>query len=204
MRKLVYFISLTLDGFIAGPGDEVDFFNGSADYMQRMMADYTDLLPHQAREHLGLADAPLTRFDTVVMGRRTYDPALQLGVASPYSHLRQIVFSRSLASTNPQVLVTDSDPVATIRGFKGEDSRLDIYLAGGGQLAAVLLSEIDELIIKRYPVVIGSGVPAFDRKFAPAHFSVVENVVFESGNSITRFKPLAQAGPAGNSPGEMA
>lgn len=33
MPKLVYYISLSLDGFIAGPDDVVDFFNGSADYM---------------------------------------------------------------------------------------------------------------------------------------------------------------------------
>lgn len=73
---------------------------------------------------------------------------------------------------------------------------------GGGQLAAALLPEIDELIIKRYPVVVGSGVPAFDRQFAPTHFAMVDNVVFESGNSITSFKPLAQAAPTENSPGE--
>ncbi|MGP9503724.1 dihydrofolate reductase family protein [Specibacter sp. AOP5-B1-6] len=202
MRKLVYYISLSLDGFIAGPEDEVDFFNGSADYMQHMIAVYADLLPRQAREHLGLAEAPLTRFDTVVMGRRSYDPALQLGITSPYPHLRQVVFSRSLANTDAQVLVTDADPVATLRQLKKDDSRFDIYLAGGGRLAAALLPEIDELIIKRYPVVVGSGVPAFDREFAPAHFAMVDNVVFESGNSITSFKPLVQDAPAGTSPGE--
>lgn len=187
MRKLVYFVSLSLDGFIAGPEDEVDFFAGSDDYMERMTNDFADLLPHHARVQLALSERPLTRFDTVVMGRRSYDPALQMGVTSPYSHLRQVVFSRTLTSTDPQVQITAADPLDTIRGLKAEASSFDIYLAGGGQLAATLLPEIDELIIKRYPVIIGTGLPAFAHGFSPAQFSMVENVTFASGNSITRF-----------------
>lgn len=104
MRHLVYYIALTLDGFIAGPGDEVDFFEGSAEYTQHMIEHYSDVLPQHGREQLGIGQAPLTRFDTVVMGRRTYDPALQLGITSPYPHLRQVVFSRSLPATDPGCL----------------------------------------------------------------------------------------------------
>ncbi|ALV45107.1 deaminase [Arthrobacter alpinus] len=192
MRKLVYFISLSLDGFIAGPEDQVDFFAGSDDYVQYMVTTYSDLMPHHARVQLGMSDQPLNRFDTVVMGRRTYGPALQMGITSPYSHLQQVVFSRTLASPDPQVNVTAEDPREVIRGLKNEDSRFDIYLAGGGQLAAALLPDIDELIIKRYPVIIGSGLRAFDHEFTPAQFSMLDTVTFDSGNSMTRFVPLAQ------------
>ncbi|WP_449372716.1 dihydrofolate reductase family protein [Arthrobacter psychrolactophilus] len=193
MRKLVYFISLSLDGFIAGPEDEVDFFHGSDEYMQRMVHDYADLMPHHARVQLGLTEQPLSRFDTVVMGRRSYEPALAMGITSPYSHLRQLVFSRTLVSADPDVRVVASDPLATIRSLKGEDSMMDIYLAGGGQLAAVLLPEIDELIIKRYPVIIGSGLPAFAHGYTPAQFAMVDKLTFASGNSITRFTPVSQS-----------
>ena len=125
------------------------------------------------------------------MGRRSYDPALQAGIASPYPHLRQVVFSRNLESSDPAVLVTDADPVAMIRRLKGEDSALDIYLAGGGQLAAALLPEIDEIIIKRYPVVVGTGINAFASDFTPRQFTMGESAVFDSGHSITSFRPAA-------------
>ncbi|GAA1495264.1 dihydrofolate reductase family protein [Paeniglutamicibacter kerguelensis] len=189
MRQLVYYVALTLDGFIAGPQDEVDFFEGSDEYTQHMIGNYSDTLPQHGREQLGIGQAPLTRFDTVVMGRRTYDPALQMGIASPYPHLRQIVFSRSLYSTDPEVLITDADPRRVIRALKNEDSPLDIYLAGGGQLAASLLPEIDEIIIKRYPVFIGSGIRPFGTDFAPKQFTMTKSIVFDPGNSITSFRP---------------
>ena len=153
MRKLVYYISLTIDGYIAGPDDEVDFYPGSDEYMAWMTSDYGDALPTHAREQLGIADAPHKNFDTIVMGRRTYDPALAAGITSPYAHLRQYVVSSSLESTAPAVKVVASDPLELVRRLKAEDSSLDIYLAGGGRLAGQVLPEIDRMVVKRYPVV---------------------------------------------------
>ena len=184
MRKLSYYISLSIDGFIAGPDDEVDFFPGSDEYMAWMVSDYGDALPAHAREQFGIADVPLTRFDTIVMGRRTYDPALQLGVTSPYSHLRQYVVSRSLEPTDAAVTMIADDPVEAVRALKAEDSPLDIYLAGGGRLAGQLLDEIDELVIKRYPVVAGAGLPAFGPHFSPTVFALDAVRSFEGGNVV--------------------
>ncbi len=184
MRKLTYFISLSIDGFIAGPDDQVDFYEGSDDYLAWMTGDYGDALPSHAREQFGIADAPLTRFDTIVMGRRTYEPGLQLGFTSPYSHLRQYVVSRSLTQLDPAVTMVHEDPVETVRALKSEPSDLDIYLAGGGKLAGQLLVEIDRLVIKRYPVVAGAGLPAFGPEFSPTAFHLEELLSFERGNVV--------------------
>ena len=149
-------------------------------------------LPSAARAHFGIADAPLTRFDTIVMGRRTYDPALSVGITSPYAHLRQYVVSRRLEQLDPAVTIVADDPVATVRALKGEDSPLDIYLAGGGQLAGRLLDEIDALVIKRYPVVAGAGRAAFGPDFSPRHFALDEVRSFDGGNLVewyTRTEP---------------
>lgn len=184
MRNLTYYIALSIDGFIAGPADEVDFFPGSAEYMAWMVGDYGDALPTHAREQLGLSDAPLKSFDTIVMGRRTYEPALQLGITSPYSHLRQFVVSGSLEQLDPAVTMISSDPIAAVRALKQEDSSLGIYLAGGGILAGQLLDEIDRLIIKRYPVVAGSGRTAFGPDFTPSVFALDQVRSFEGGNVV--------------------
>ena len=184
MRKLIYYISLSIDGFIAGPDDEVDFYPGSDEYMAWMVDDYSDALPGHIRQQFGRADAALTRFDTVVMGRRTYDPALQLGVTSPYPHLRQYVVSRSLEQPDPEVTIVADDVVDTVRALKAEDSPLHIYLAGGGRLAGQLLDEIDELVIKRYPVAAGAGLPAFGPDFSPTVFALDAVRSFEGGNLV--------------------
>ncbi|KQZ11451.1 deaminase [Agromyces sp. Root1464] len=184
MRNLTYYISLSIDGFIAGPDDEVDFFPGSDEYMAWMVGDYGDALPTHARAQLGIADAPLIHFDTIVMGRRTYAPGLQLGITSPYSHLRQFVVSRDLEQLDPAVTMVASDPIAVVRALKQEDSPLDIYLAGGGVLAGQLLDEIDRLVIKRYPVVAGAGRTAFGPEFSPTAFALDEVRSFEGGNVV--------------------
>lgn len=184
MRGLTYYIALSIDGFIAGPDDEVDFFPGSDEYMAWMVGEYGDALPAHVRSQLGISDVPLTRFDTVVMGRRTYEPGLQVGISSPYSHLRQFVVSSSLDQVDPSVRMIATDPITAVRALKQDDSAFDIYLAGGGILAGQLLDEIDRLVIKRYPVVAGSGRTAFGPEFRPTVFALDEVRSFEGGNVV--------------------
>lgn len=195
MRKLIYYISLSIDGFIAGPDDEVDFYPGSAEYMAWMATDYGDALPSHGRANLGIADAPLTRFDTIIMGRRTYEPGLHMGITSPYSHLRQYVVSRSTEQRDPAITIVTDAPLETVRTLKSEDSPLDIYLAGGGKLAGQLLPEIDELVIKRYPVVAGAGLPAFGPEFSPTVFALDEVRTFDGGNVVEWYSRIPAAQP---------
>jgi dihydrofolate reductase len=152
--------------------------------MQWMVREYADALPSHARAHLGVAEAPLTTFDTIVMGRRTYDPGLALGITSPYAHLRQYVFSRTLEPLDAAVTVIDGDPVDAVRALKREDSELGIYLAGGGMLAGQLVGEIDRLVIKRYPVIAGAGKAAFGPEFRPTTFALDEVLTFDGGNVV--------------------
>ncbi len=130
----------------------------------------------------GLADAPNLRFDTVVMGLGAY-----AGLTSPYAHLRQYVVSSTLAQdVDPAVTVVRADPVGLVRGLKREEGQ-DTWLCGGGRLAGVLLPEIDELVIKSYPVVAGAGIPVFDGEFDPTLFAVAERTSFANDVTITRF-----------------
>ena len=187
MRRLVYFIGLSIDGFIAGPDDQIDFYPLSDEYAQWMAEEYADALPTHVRRQVGVDSAPLTRFDTVVMGRRTYEPALQAGITSPYAHLRQVVVSRTLESSDPDVTVVREDPVVAVRTLKQDGSDLDIYLAGGGQLAGALIDEIDSLVVKLYPVVAGTGRTAFGTRFAPTRFDLEKVRSFAGGNAVLQY-----------------
>lgn len=187
MRRLTYLIGVTVDGFIAGPGDEIDFFPTPQPYLQHLTAEYPETLPTHVRAALGIAESPNRRWDTVIMGRGTYEPALALGITSPYGHLRQLVVSSTLTGDDPDVEILQ-DPVARVRELKAEQG-LDIYLAGGAALAGALVDEIDELVVKLYPVLAGSGVPVFaGADFAPRGLERVGVTTFDSGHVITDYR----------------
>ncbi|MGR6914298.1 hypothetical protein ACU635_08595 [[Actinomadura] parvosata] len=62
---------------------------------------------------------------------------------------------------------------------------MDIYLCGGGKLAASLLPEIDEIILKSYPVVAGAGIPMFAGHFRPPLFTPTRRESFDNGAQVT-------------------
>ncbi|MER2208463.1 MAG: dihydrofolate reductase, partial [Rhodococcus sp. (in: high G+C Gram-positive bacteria)] len=71
--------------------------------------------------------------------------------------------------------------------LKGEEGQ-HIWLCGGGTLAGELLPEIDELIIKRYPVVAGAGIPMIRGDYAPTLFTPTATESLDDGASITWLK----------------
>ncbi|MEU9864853.1 dihydrofolate reductase [Streptomyces sp. NPDC047971] len=183
MRKLTYYIACTIDGFIGDPkGDATSLYKFvDAPYLEYMNGAYPETIPAQGREALGI-DAANKRFDTVVQGLGSYQLALDIGVTSPYGHMRELVATRSLTeSPDPNVELIADDLVGRIRELKAEDSPLDIWLCGGSQIAGELIEEIDELIIKTYPQVYGSGMPMFGAGFEPRDFELGEVRTFDNG-----------------------
>lgn len=180
MPELTYFIGVTLDGFIAGPADEVDFFDFSGEFSTFLAHEYADTLPGHVRAAFGVAEAPLSRFDTVVMGRRTYEPALGAGIADPYPHLRTVVCSTSLEAGSSPVEVVADDPLDVVRRLKASPGR-GVLLAGGGRLAGRVAGEIDRWVVKKYPVLAGRGRLVMDRPFAPQPLRLEQVRSFDNG-----------------------
>ncbi|WP_132991912.1 dihydrofolate reductase family protein [Gordonia zhaorongruii] len=191
MRKLVYYIGVSLDGYIAGPGGEVDFFPVSDELVAWIGANYPETLPTHIRPHLALEDAANLAFDTVIMGRGTFEPALTVPTTRPYAHLRQYVVSTTIDIDDPLVSVHRSDPLTLVRRLKDEDSDKDIWLAGGGTLAGAVLPAIDQLVIKRYPVIAGAGIPMISEvastESAPAAFSPTRRESLADGTQVSWF-----------------
>lgn len=187
MADLTYYIAVTLDGFITDPAGGFGFFPAEGDHLAALAAAFPETFPVHYRDQLGIADAPNKRFDTVIMGRHTYQPALDAGLTSPYAHLDQFVVSRTLGAVDDSaVTVVDRHPVACVRALKRDD-RVGIWLCGGGVLAGELLDEIDELILKVNPVVIGSGRPLFARDFAARTFTHTGSETYASGVTVQHY-----------------
>lgn len=173
MRKLVYCIASTIDGFIAGPdaGDPTSFWPMTPEYLQYLVAELPETLPGPAREAMGITAAG-THFDTVVEGRGSYDMGLKVGITDAYPHLKHYVFSRTLQSEHVEVVA--SDPAAKVRELKQESGK-DIWLVGGGTLAGALYDEIDQLIVKLGPLTIGAGIPFLRHDFAQVNWRLTEH-----------------------------
>ncbi|MFE0678396.1 dihydrofolate reductase family protein [Streptomyces sp. NPDC058867] len=184
MRKLTYFIACSIDGFIGDPdGDATSMFAYlDEEFLGYLGSHWPETVSVVGREQLGLKDAENRRFDTVIQGSGSYRLALDAGITSPYGHLREYVASRTLdPDTDPHVTVIQGDLVARVRALKAEDGDLGVWLCGGSRLAGQLLDEIDELVIKTYPQVYGSGMPMFGAGFTVADFTLEDVRAFGNG-----------------------
>jgi dihydrofolate reductase len=184
LRKLTYFIACTIDGFIGDESGDASFMYPFVDeeFFDFLKTEYPETMSTDGRRALGLDDLENQKFDTVIQGRSSYDVGLREGMTSPYAHMREYVASRTLKeSPDPHVEVVSEDVVAKVRALKAEESGLGIYLCGGSVLAGELLGEVDELVIKTYPVVIGTGMPMFGSGFAVEEFTLDDVRVFKNG-----------------------
>ncbi len=184
MRKLTYFIACSIDGFIGDPGGDAASMYPFVDeeFLGFLKAEYPETIATHGRRALGADGLENKRFDTIIQGRGSYDLALKEGITSPYAHLREYVASRTLTqSPDPHVEIIGEDLVAKVRELKAEDSALGIYLCGGSKLAGELLDEIDELVVKTYPIVLGTGMPMFGSGFAVTEFALDSVRAFGNG-----------------------
>jgi dihydrofolate reductase len=189
MRELVYLVATTVDGFIAADsGTDPDFFVFEGPQVPDLLAEFPEMIPAHGRDVLGMPrDTPNARFDTVLMGRETYGIGLKVGITSPYPHLRQLVVSSLGSRPDPAVEVISGDVVERVRALKAEDGA-DIWLCGGGALAACLAEDIDEFILKVSPVVLGDGVPLFRGVVGPRRLTMTDHRVYSNGFMLLRYR----------------
>lgn len=190
MRKLVYYVATTLDGYIAAPGggdpSGESFFPLTPDVVQFIVEQYPETLPAPARQAIGI-DGPGRVFDTALEGRRSYEIGLAAGLTDAYPHLRHLVFSTTMpASPDSSVEIVRDEPLERVRSLKAE-AGMDLWLIGGGKLAHTLLPEIDRLVLKQNRSVIGSGIPLFDGPFDSHLFRPVDETLLESGLRIVTY-----------------
>jgi dihydrofolate reductase len=132
---------MTLDGFIAGPQGEYDW------------------IPNEPQIDWG---AFMARFDTVLMGRRSYEAALAVPGGSVLSTMRTYVFSRTLRpQDHPGVTIVGTDLGPMMENLRRGPGGKDIWLFGGGQLFRSLLEQgyVDVVEVGLVPVLLGRGIP---------------------------------------------
>lgn len=139
MRDVRYSVAMSLDGYLAGPAGEVDW------------------LPEDLEMDWG---AFVARFDTVVMGRATWDFARAHGGSPGGSDMTTYVCSRGLEPGARDGVVYVTDAVETVSRLRAGEGK-EIWLMGGGVLFASLLEAglVDLVEVALIPVLLGRGIP---------------------------------------------
>ena len=131
---------MTLDGFIAGPNGEYDWI------VSDPAVDFA---------------AIWARFDTLLMGRKTFEVAWARAAEWPDLGHRWIVVSRTLSPEDYRKVTILSDGIADeVAALKAQPGK-DIWLFGGGMLFRFLLDAglVDAIDVSVMPVLLGSGIP---------------------------------------------
>jgi len=175
MRKIDYYIATSIDGFICGPNEDISGFN-----------------LQQASEGVSKYLNDLQNYDTVIMGRKTYEFGYKFGLKPgelAYPHMKHFIFSNNLKLNNPnqnlQVCQLDLEIINNLKKEKGTN----IYLCGGGEFSKWLLEskKIDRLIIKLNPFIQGEGTKIFSSTTQIYELELVENEVFDGGLIINTY-----------------
>ena len=176
MRKIVYYVATSLDGFIAGKNGDVSMFATQGEGVEQYTYD-------------------LESFDTVIMGRNTYEFGYQYGLKPgdpAYPNMEHFVFSNSmrLKNTSAQVRVVPLE-IDRLNQMKQQIGS-DIYLCGGGMFAGWLLKQgmIDELKLKINPVMLGEGVRLFGDCTTPGRLKAVHAQSYDDGLQIITYSVI--------------
>lgn len=140
MRQLVYSVAASLDGFIAGPNGEFDWI------IQDPTIDFGEIF---------------AGFDTLVMGRRTYEAMLREGRSPKEFGMKVFVASATLdPAQHRDVTIVASGLAKTVADLKHKSGK-EIWLFGGGALFRSLLDAglVDRVEVSLIPVLLGGGIP---------------------------------------------
>ena len=164
MRQVVYSVAASLDGYIAGP-------NGESDWI--VMDPEIDF------------SALFGRFDTFLLGRKTYEVTRGSGGGS-MPGTTSYVFSTTLQQADcPGVLVSD-DPAGTVATLKQQSGK-DIWLFGGAGLFGSLLGLglVDRVEVAIIPVILGGGVPLSHDLQRRAELQLIDHRVYPTTGTVS-------------------
>lgn len=187
MRELIFQEYVTLDGYAAGPDDDLGFFDTIAD--------------HRESEEMNLE--LLESIDTMLLGATTYrlfadfwPTATGEAIAPVLNSLTKVVVSSTLDSAPwgdwEPATVLSGDAVELVADLKRREGR-NIILWGSITLSHALLSAglIDEVQLRVCPLVLGQGKRLFPSGGGPLGLELIEARPYAAGGVLLRYRPAA-------------
>lgn len=161
-RKIVLYIAMSLDGYIARSNGAVDWLSGQGEVLE-IDNGYEEFY---------------STIDTVVMGRITYEQVIN--ELSPniwvYEGKKCYVFTEKEYEDNEKVEFTSESIIEFVSDIKSGLGK-DIWLVGGGKLIHEFINKnlIDKYIITIIPTILGEGIPLFIKENSEIKLKLIEN-----------------------------
>jgi dihydrofolate reductase len=153
-RKIIVYIAISADGYIARPDGDVGWLNRP-----------------QPKGNYGMGEFFKT-IDTILWGRKTYTKGIEMGMkASAFGRgIKNYVFSRHPQKSSAAGFEFVNEPIKPFVQRLRAQAGKEIWMMGGGELIAAFLDEgeIDEFSIHVIPIMIGQGIPLVQ----PRHRSI--------------------------------
>src|SRR6267378_1183178 len=162
MRRVVFSCAMSFDSYIADPKGGYDWI------VMDPEIDFKEMFKN---------------FDTVLMGRKSWDAAQGSGYGMPGP--KAYVFSRTLPQSAVKDATVSNDPKTTVTQLKKAKGK-DIWLWGGGELFKSLLELklVDALEVAVIPVLLGDGLPLLPRSSAKASLVLTKHRLFKKTGTL--------------------
>ncbi|CAM4429878.1 dihydrofolate reductase family protein [Paenibacillus tarimensis] len=174
-NKIVLYIAMSLDGYIARP-------DGSVDWLYDVEGDGGDNGYGRFYSSVG----------SVVMGRLTYEVVRGLQEDFPYTDKPCYVLTRTKTTEmdNPHAQYTDKPLKELLPELQGKSDG-DVWIVGGGQVVKACLREnlLDEMQIAVIPKVLGSGIPLFPEGSAASTYRLTNTELLGQIVMLTYNRP---------------
>ena len=171
-RKLILYISMSLDGYIATKDNDLEFLS----------------IVQQEEEDYGYADF-VESIDTVIIGRKTHEKVISMGYDYPHTDKDVYIITRF-----------KRDPIGNFKFYSGDLKNLvnqlksnpgkNIYCDGGAEIANELIKNdlIDEYIISIIPILLGDGIKLFKNGRPEQKLELISVNKFKKGLTQLHYK----------------
>lgn len=181
MRKLKLQLQLSLDGYIAGPNDEMDWMEWNWD--------------NQLKEYVG---AITEAVDCIILGRKLAQGFIPHWASNPEQEgadkmngTPKVVFTKTLTESKwDNTTLVKGDLIEEITRLKEQNGN-DIIAYGGGNFVASLIKHglIDEYHLFINPTTIGSGMTIFRELDSYQKLTLIKATAFDCGIVALNYKP---------------
>ena len=184
MRNLAFAMNVSLDGYIAAPGDDLGWSAPSDElfgwWSDRVGATGTALYGRRLWEAMSSHWPTADQQPDVTPAHAEF--------ARRWRDMPKVVFSSTLSTVDWNARLVTGDAVPEITRLKAEDDGpLDV---GGAALAASVMRAglIDEYVIVTHPVLVGGGTPFFAYLDNWVNLTLLETRSFPGGVLLTRYE----------------
>ena len=171
-RKVILYIAMSLDGYIAKPQDDLSFLS----------------IVEKEGEDYGYADF-MSTIDTVILGRKTYDWVMNHVVEFPHSDLHSYIITRNLKPSIGKTVFYSGDLIDLVKKLKSEKGK-HIFCDGGAEIVNEFLKNdlLDEIIISIIPILVGNGIRLFNEGRPEQKLKLANVKTFDTGLTQLHYK----------------